>query len=129
MSTKKYKVGDVVFVVPQLTHFAMRRGDQRQGKLETITSVGRKWAHVGDDRTPFDIATGRSKDDSGCNRANGLGYDVFDSREQWERFELERKAKESLRDRLHSCNIASMIKSLTHDQVNRITAILDEARE
>lgn len=129
MSTKKYKVGDVVFVVPLLTRFAMRRGDQRQGKFEAITSVGRRWAHVGDERTPFDIATGRSRDSSGCNRANGLGYDVFDSREQWEQAELTRKAKDSLRDRLHSYNIALVIQSLTHDQVNRITAILDEARE
>ena len=129
MSTKKYKVGDVVFVVPLLTRFAMRRGDQRQGKFEAITSVGRRWAHVGDERTPFDIATGRSHDSSGCNRANGLGYDVFDSREQWEQAELTRKAKDSLRDRLHSYNIALVIQSLTHDQVNRITAILDEARE
>ena len=129
MSTKKYKVGDVVFVVPQLTHFAMRRGDKRQGYFATITAVGRRWAHIGNERTPFDVATGHSNRRQRVRKGNGLGYDVFDSREQWERFELERKAKESLRDRLHSCNIASMIKSLTHDQVNRITAILDEARE
>ena len=129
MSAKKYKVGDVVFVVPLLTHFAMRRGDKRQGYFATITAVGRRWAHIGNERTPFDVATGRSHDASGCDRVNGFGYDVFDSREQWERFELERKAKDSLRDRLHSYNIASVIQSLTYDQVNRITAILDEARE
>lgn len=124
---KKPVVGQMVYVV-----FGGRRGDPGFYK---VMSVGRKYATVdvpGYDRRPaecrFSVEDWKSLDGDHNPRVNGYGFDVYESKEEYERERLYFRERSRLSERIGSDLYYSsgLLNRLPHEAVMKIHAILDE---
>ncbi len=124
---RKLKVGDQVFVV-HLPAWRAKEGDPRKTNHATIEKVGSKYGYIRNGRglEPFHLTTWKSVDKSGCERANGWGFDVYDSREQWEA--KERAEKELARLRARLVGNWGELNPIDPKTVEAIHAILDQSR-
>ena len=119
------KVGDVVFVAYQVR----RRESQRVARPETVARVGRKYGYLSTefrDEKKFDLETGVSVHDKDCNaRANGMGFDVYRSEDDY----IIEQFNDNQRKRLQSRLVTSFgrIVDLPPDVVNELHGILDNA--
>lgn len=124
MTDRKYNVGDLVFVVPQ-----RKRAQQSDppGELTPIVKVGRKRCYIELHRNevPFDPATGKSVHKECNTRANGYGFDVYESEAAYLKAVQERQDNARLAERLRRIATYGRV-SLPPSAVAAILAILDQ---
>ena len=126
--TKRFTEGQEVFVVHQRSRYEERHDAPNRTELRKIVKVGRKYGYLNarHEPAPFDLETGCSHHPGDWNtRANGHGFDVYESEEAYEFEKLMRMERERLRVRLFPRNALSMIH-LPHGAVEAIHKILDE---
>lgn len=118
----KFTAGQAVYVVPQ--------NDQRVPFAAVVVSVGRKYGHIlfyGCD-AKFDPRTGRSCHPHDSNaRLNKWGFDVYRSREAYEKIMEARSQFARLSDRLRSHAGAGRLplRCLPPWAVTQLHAVLD----
>jgi hypothetical protein len=120
---KHLKAGDVVFVVEQQKRYSAALPPSSK----EVIRVGNKFGYIkghGDDR-PFCLATGRSHHKENNMRANGYGFDVYLSEDEYRREVFEASELQRLSDRLIERH-ASRLVSLSAECVSKIHAVLDE---
>lgn len=115
------KPGDTVFVVN-----GSRRVLQPGGN-KMVSRVGRKYGYIGEEE-PFSLSTGQSfhGPDTFNTRANGYGFDVYPSEDDYRRQQHERAEFERLKNRL--TNFGRFV-DLPPDAVAAIHEVLDKAKE
>ena len=117
------KAGDTVFVVPQRRY--------QEPYETTIVRVGRKYGYINErgygSTSRYDIDTGESVHGD-CNaRINGRGFDVYRTRQEFERVNRERAEFERLGERVVGSR--ARLIALPPDAVERMHAILDEVEQ
>ena len=121
MKLSELNVGDNVFVVWQ-----RRRGDDGDRRTEVlpIAKVGRKYLYIEIHRrlTQFDRETGISVHKESNVRANGMGFDVYQSREAWEA--QQHAAAEATRLAARMCSRWGLNRPLPAETVAAIHAAL-----
>lgn len=121
---KKPVVGQMVYVV-----FGRKRGGEQAYRC--VTRVGRKFGYlkISDhgEEEPFCLDEWKFHDPNGNANMNGYGFQIYESKEDFERQQLESAERQRLNDRIHnrSAYFNRMIV-LPHDAVMKIHAILDE---
>lgn len=124
----KIEPGQTVFVVHQRSRAAERSGAEVKTEERTVERVGRKYAYLAArfDPEPFCLETGASHHPRDSNvRANGFGFDVFESRAAWETKIHADEEYTRLRKRLVAAH-GSGLKPLTSETVEAIHRILDD---
>lgn len=127
---KKFKAGDSVFVVNQTptpqAMFADRINGLKNKTLLPVLRVGTKYAYLnrglGEER--FDPKTGESFEPSGTERANGYGFDVYESEEAYNKLMHANAERKRLGERLLDRDWG-LKRDLTDEQVTAIHAALD----
>jgi hypothetical protein len=124
------KVGDSVFIVPQ----KQRWGQQQEGFTAVVSSVARKYAIAKTDgqwvrEYCFHRNCGASKEAPDSNeRANGYGFDVYHSEDEYRKAVQAANEKEELIRRLDR-GFSVEIRRLPPEAVREIIAILDRCAE
>lgn len=122
---ERLKVGDKVFVVKQNSRF---RNDQpRQTFKAEIEKLGRKYGYIkaGCFRGAFCLQTGKSHHNENSNaRANGFGFDVYESEEDYLREQRRVQQLSRLQERLVSRH--GKLYHLAPHVVELIHQLLDE---
>lgn len=127
---RELKVGDRCYVAYQLSRYGRASEQKRKQQYVTISKVGRKYAYFGDMRRPsrFCRDTGQSVDERDSNeRSNGLGFDVYLTKELYDQFQYQSDERKRLASRLGiAYNTQKSLEKLSHDAVIAIHTILDE---
>lgn len=118
------KAGDIVFVVRQ----QRRRESTVYTSDEKVSRVGRKYGYIqrGYLEEKFDLETGISVHVADCNaRANGFGFDVYITEDEY----LVKKINDDQKSRLTTRLVTSFggLVDLPPDVVNEIHGLLDDA--
>lgn len=115
------KAGDTVYVVPQQSRY----GSARTPHTATVSRVGRGYGYIAKStgEMKFHLDTGESYDKDGLSRANGFGFDVYATEQEYKQEADDWYQYQRLKARLGAGS--SMIK-LSADAVRKIHAILDE---
>lgn len=122
---KKPVVGQMVYVV-----FGRKRGSG--GELHRVVRVGKKYAYIcpygGNEEEPFSLDSWQFHDSEGNANQNGYGFDVYESKEDYERQKTLFRERSRLSERIGSdlYYSAGLLNRLPHDAVMKIHAILDE---
>jgi hypothetical protein len=122
---EKPKAGQQVFVVHQVPR--QRTGSSGQSYHAEVLRVGTKYCYLrihGRDE-PFDWRTGRSADKDYRVRANGLGFDVYDSKAEWAKQQFDAARLSRLKERI-VCRNGWALVDMPPECVERIHAVLDE---
>ena len=117
------KVGDTVFVVDQL-----RRGmKHRPSETKTVIRIGRKYAYLDKygSEAPFFIEDGKSAHKEYNTRANGYGFDVYISEDEYIQEQLNIESFDRLKERL--IKYPGSLHVLPSNVVCEIHKILDAA--
>jgi hypothetical protein len=120
---KKLKVGDVVFVVDQTKRHSTTPPRMRDAQ---IVRIGKKYGYCDDgiEDKCFGLSSWQSVHGD-CNaRTNGFGFDVYESRQEYERATHARNEYSRLAARLKRDSYS--IIELPPDAVQKIHAVLDE---
>ena len=120
----KYKIGDSVFVVHQLSRNQIRNKLPAETNYAKIEKVGRKYAYI--ERGRFSIATGESNHSCSTIRANGYGFDVYETEQSYLKKMNEDQEYERLKARLR-CDYR--FPALTPLTVSLINQVLDDSKE
>ena len=117
------KAGDVVFVVPQ----KKRYGADPLPYTTQVVRVGNRYGYIkqferGEEK-PFLLTTGQSHHKESNMRANGYGFDVYATEQEYWEKELAEKEHQRLYKRLV---FYSRLVDLPADAVTRIHSVLDE---
>lgn len=94
------KAGDTVYVVWQRSR--RHKGPAKQSE-ETVLRVGRKYGYINPygDEEPFHLSTGASHHDAESNaRCNGFGFDVYRSKDEYEKEQHNEREFLRLQERL-----------------------------
>jgi len=120
---KKLKVGDVVFVVDQTKRHSTTPPRMRDAQ---IVRIGKKYGYCDDgiEDKCFGLSSWQSVHGD-CNaRTNCFGFDVYESRQEYERITDEFNEKCRLTKRLMKNSWSIVV--LPPDAVAKIHAVLDE---
>lgn len=118
------QIGDVVFVAYQ----QRRCESQQRTEMKPVVKVGRKYGYLreGHCEERFDLETGLSVHHPDSNgRANGFGFDVYLSENDFFAKQFRDKQRARLQERL--IKNFGRLADLPHDVVNKIHEILDGA--
>lgn len=123
---KNIKVGDTVFVVYQKTRYSA----PKEPTLEMVVRVGKKYGYIKryGQEAAFYIDSGVSHHKDSNARANGYGFDVYASEEDYIKERHEADEFRRLQDRL-CADRRGPLMSLPADAVQKIHAILDSIKE
>lgn len=122
---KKPAVGQMVYVV-----FGRKRGGEQAYRC--VTRVGRKFGYlkISDhgEEEPFCLDEWKFHDPDGNANTNGYGFQIYESKEEYERERLHFRERSRLSERIGSDLYYSsgLLNRLPHDAVMKIHAILDE---
>ena len=80
-------VGDLVVIAPQRMGRGYRSSSSFDAYLTPVLKIGRKYGHVNHRgvMSPFCLYSGESHHFDRIARMNGWGFDVFESREEYDR--------------------------------------------
>ena len=120
---KKLKVGDMVFVVYQTKRRSTEPPRMRDAQ---VVRIGKKYGYCDDGigEKCFRLSDWQSVHEDSNARCNGYGFDVYESRQEYERIEHERSEYSRLVARMKRDSY-SMIE-LPPDAVEKIHAVLYE---
>lgn len=124
MNEPRFHVGQEVFVVHQTSRW---RPEAREEYVR-IAKIGKKYGYLeGQGREidrRFSLSTGWSCDDGHNTRANGMGFDVYASREEYQKKQFAKTEHERLASRL--IGGFRQLEPMSPQTVERIHKILDE---
>lgn len=121
------KAGDTVFVVWQRSKFS--RDEPPRTTCETVTKVGRKYGYIGNDYRPqpFWLHNGHSAHKESNCRANGFGFDVYATEQEWLAKQHQSAERERLKERLVT-RWGGLVE-LPHEAIEAIHKALDKFSE
>jgi hypothetical protein len=121
---KNLKVGDEVFVVPQIDSHRRCRGEERQGSHLPVVKVGRQYGYIRRHykEEPFCLKNGHSHhpDGSGNQRANGWGFDVFVNELDWIRFKEDSEQRKLLGSKFNRCYFIDKLPEGLAEKINKL---------
>lgn len=127
MKFPNLKVGDKVFVVQQQTRYRRDRNIPPETSTETVAKVGRLYGYYessGRRLRPFHLSNGESAHKEYNERANGYGFDVYATEDEYKAKILADELFLELKIRLTSGYYG--IVPLPHEVVVEIHRILDK---
>jgi hypothetical protein len=122
---EKPKSGQQVYVVHQVPR--QRTGKSGESHHAEVLRVGAKYCYVrmyGREH-PFDWRTGHSKHGDGNARANGYGFDVYDSQQEYAKQQRDAVRLRQLKERIVGRNGWALV-DIPPECVEKIHTVLDE---
>jgi hypothetical protein len=118
-----------VFVVFQQSRWEVNKKAPVRALYLKLNKVGRTYGYVVDafDDRPFNLSDGKSHHKECNTRANGYGFDVYSSKEEYEQIIADAKDYAYLKKRL--LGDSYYLVKLSPAKVKAIHAILDQKEE
>lgn len=124
----KIKKGDKIFVVRDRNRWKVQNNKPVEAFYVEVSKVGRKYGYFGEGyrEEKFNLEDGSSAGDDN-HRINGYGFDIYSSKEEWEKEVFERDELLRLNERLIDTRaISKRLHDFSPEVVQKIHKLLDQ---